>query len=291
MKLFLLALLLLAPMGHGQQLGEIFAWIRERLWGSTQFLTERTSPVGFRLGMETGLLLPVENRVQFGRDGTEFEYVEEGGQDLVFPFARYEAEIGFVERHKFLLLYQPLELTTRVSLSRDIRVDGLDFPENTPVELLYGFPYYRLTYLFDFLRSPRSELALGLSLQLRRAQIEFTSLDGELFRSRRNVGPVPLLNFRFLAPLPKRLWLAGDLQGLYAPGEIIPSQDGDGVGAFLGAGLKLGVELRPFFRPFFGIRYIGGGSRAEDPDYQGPGDGFAENWIHYLAFNLGFTFQ
>ncbi len=291
MKLCMALMLLFSTGTQAQDFGEILDWVREKIFGSTLLLAERPSLVEFRLGMEAGLLLPVKNQIQLGGNGTLFDYVEEGGQDLVFPFARYEAEIGLKGRHRFLFLYQPLELETRVNLDRDVTVDGLVFPEATPVRLLYSFPYYRLSYLYDFFQAPRSELSLGFSLQLRRALFEFASLDGALFRSRRNMGPVPLLNFRFRAPFPKRVWLAGDAQGIYVPTRFFIDGDDDGVGTFLGAGLRLGLGMKPYFQPFAGIRYIGGGSRSNNPNFRGPGDGYSENWIHYTAFNLGFNFQ
>src|ERR1041384_5040576 len=71
---------------------------------------------------ELGGLSPLYHRLQFGRDGTYFDYVKDGGQDVIFPFARLSMDLT-VARHHVVFLYQPLELNTQVVLSQAVTVD------------------------------------------------------------------------------------------------------------------------------------------------------------------------
>jgi hypothetical protein len=55
--------------------------------------------------------------------------------------------------------------------------------------------------MYDFAKEEGYELAFGLSMQVRNANIEFWSVDGsELYRSA-NVGPVPILKSRGRMPV------------------------------------------------------------------------------------------
>ena len=141
---------------------------------------------------ELGFLSPLSHTIQYGNNGSAFDYVGEGGQDNLFLFSRVSAELELGERHTFVLLYQPLEFKTGVRLRRAITVDEAVFAEGTPLDLRYFFDFYRLSYTYDlFGEDPRKELSLGASMQIRNAAISFTSADGKLRRSFTNIGPVP----------------------------------------------------------------------------------------------------
>ena len=91
-----------------------------------------------------------------------------------------------------LQLGRPARILVTV-LEEPIRVDGLDFPAGTPMTFTYNFPFYRLSYLYDFFSRRDLEVAIGLTLQLRNTTIGFASQDGSLYRTNRNVGLVPAL--------------------------------------------------------------------------------------------------
>ena len=146
---------------------------------------------------ELGMLAPVTHTIQFDKTGTVFDYVDEGGQDNLFFFSRISLEMEIDRKHTITLLYQPLNLITAVVLQDDLSVDKQLFPAGTPMDLRYGFDFYRVSYLYDFRHSdPDREIALGGSLQLRNATIDFTSADGTMRRTNRDIGPVPLIKFR-----------------------------------------------------------------------------------------------
>ena len=68
--------------------------------------SESTQPfVQVRLIMELGGLAPVAHTVKFSKDGTRFDYIEEGGQDNVFLFWRPTAELTLDRAHTLVLLY------------------------------------------------------------------------------------------------------------------------------------------------------------------------------------------
>lgn len=239
---------------------------------------------------ELGFLSPLAHSVQFSKDGTDFDYVKEGGQDNLYQFARLSAEFDFHDRHKFIFLYQPLEINTEVTLRRDLRVDDVTFPEGTAMELRYGFPFYRVGYLYDFFDGPQRELAIGAALQLRNATINFKSADGKLFRSNRDVGPVPLLKFRTRLPLAGKFWWSVDATGFYAPIKYINGGDSDVTGAILDASLRVGRPLTENISGFVNLRYLAGGGEGTSKDDNDFGDGYTSNWLHFATVSLGFSY-
>ena len=89
----------------------------------------------------------------------------------------------------------------------------------TPMELRYGFDFYRISYLFDFWKDPRNELAAGISLQMRNAVIVFA--DKTVAHDRQSTktwAPCPILKFREALPSRAGWWLGSEVDGFYASG-------------------------------------------------------------------------
>lgn len=258
---------------------------------STFRLSTPTRSIAFRFNAELGTLGVLKHTVQFSQDGTRFDYVREGGQDNLSFFARISAEIELFRRHSFIFLYQPLDLRTEQVLSRDVSVDKLTFPAGTPVNFRYGFDFYRFSYQFDFFKSARHELALGLGLQIRNAAISFTSADGTLRRVNDNIGPVPLLRLRARYTFLNGLFLGTEVDGLYARGKIITGSIYSFEGALLDASVRFGFVMTSFAEVYFNVRYLGGGASGISADDPPPGDGYTDNWLHTLTGSLGFTFK
>ncbi len=235
--------------------------------------------------VEAGFLSVLKHEAKFGRDGTVFDYRSEGGQDTLFFVKRFSAELEIDESHVVTFLYQPLRLETAVELDRDVRVDSLDFPAGTTVDLLYDFPFYRLGYACDFLGSGPDVLAAGLALQIRNARISFRSADGTRFRDNRDVGPVPLLSLRGRWSLHERVWLATEIDGIYAPVSVLNGSDTEVVGALLDASLRAGAVFGAV-ECFANVRYLGGGAVGDSGDDDSPDD-YVRNWLHFFVFSLG----
>jgi hypothetical protein len=239
--------------------------------------------VALRGVVELGTFFVLDHKIQQSSDGTVFDYVAEGGQNSAFFFARVSGELEIVKRHTIILLYQPIDLRTSEPLRRDVRVDGLTFPAGTPMRYRYGFDFYRISYLYDFLKSPRHEIAIGLSLQMRVANIEWASLDGTLARQTQNLGPVPILKVRGRYTFTNSAFLGFEIDGI---GIQFPSDLGSVTGVLVDASLRAGYSPTAFLETFFNVRYLGGGARGpgQTPEF---GDGYIDNFLHTLSLSVG----
>lgn len=236
--------------------------------------------------LELGYSAVLSHIVQFGKAGTEFDYVDAGGQDILFPYARAEIALRTTERDQFVFLFQPLELNTRVTLTQPLQVDDVRFDTATPVDLKYSFPFYRFSWLRDTWKSETTNIALGASLQLRNARIEFTSVDGKQHRSNRNVGPVPIFKFQSVTQLGERVWWGTDIDSIYVPVKYLNGGTSDVVGSFHDVSLKLGFPVVSWLDAAFVTRYIGGGGKGTSNSPEPGSDGYNNNQIHTLNFSL-----
>jgi hypothetical protein len=258
---------------------------------------ERASPTGPRGAspslsvhavLDFGGLLPLYHRIRLGREGSRLDYVADGGQDVIFLVARYVVELR-ARRHHVALLYQPLELNTEVVLERALTVDGLTFPAETPLDLRYGFPFYRVSYTYDVVPAPHVRLALGGSLQLRDATITFTAADGSARRTRRDVGPVPALKAVGRYDAPSGWFAALEVDGFYAPVRYFNGGKSDVEGAIIDANVRAGYRTSPRFDTFVNVRWLGGGAEGSS-EPEGFSDGYSQNWLHFLVVSLGVDF-
>ena len=254
--------------------------------------TLETPPVvAWSLTAELGFLAVVSHIVQLSNGGTRFDYRSQGGQDVLFPFFRLSTDLKFKGRHIISFLYQPLKLTGETVLSEDVVFDGVTFPAGTPLNSVYGFPFWRIGYMYDFLRRKGDEVALGFGLQIRNATITFTSADGTLRADRRDIGPVPLIEFRGRWGFENGVWWGTEIDGIYAPISGINGSDSRIVGALLDASLRVGYDFTKKISAFFNVRYLGGGAEGTESNPTPPGDGFTKNWLHFLTFSLGVEFR
>jgi hypothetical protein len=252
------------------------------------FLNDSDNSFILRASTELGFIKVFSHKIQFSQAGTQFDYVKEGGQNILFPFRRLTTELEINQKHTLIFLIQPLDVRTEALLERDVIIDEQTFPAGTPMDLRYGFDFYRLSYQYDFARSPDKEIAIGLSLQLRNASISFTSKDGQLFRINQGVGPVPIVRFRAKIPVNRVSWFGTEIDGFYASGRIITGSGNDFIGAILDGSLRYGLQINESLEGFLNFRYIGGGARGTEENQTGPGDGYTDNWLHSTSITLGF---
>lgn len=247
------------------------------------FATERPDgtdgEIRVRLLAESGFLGVLDHRIKYAENESSFRYHKEGGQDVLFPFVRLSVELDVADRNTVIFLYQPLRLETRAEMPEGLTIGGEEFSGDT-LDLLYSFPFYRLSYLREVYRGPRLHAAFGGSLQIRNAAIEFEGSQGGFFRSA-GVGPVPLLKARARYDLPGNFWLESEIDGIYAPISYINGSDNDTVGALLEANMRAGYTIGPSLQTFLNVRYLGGGAANEDP-----GD-YSVNWLNVMTLSLG----
>ncbi len=245
-------------------------------------------PVRITGRVESGLLWPAAHTIRFGQDGDTVDYVAEGGQDNLFLFTRWSAEANVSRTHRWVFLYQPLDIRARVRLPRKKRINGVVFPKHTAVDTRYGFDFYRLSYLFDLLHGDRNtDLELGLSLQLRNAVIDFTSVDGSLISTARNIGPVPALKVCWRQWVRGGFWWEFEADGMYAPVKYLNASDADILGALWDAALRFGYRPdRDGGSVFLTARWLGGGAEGTS---RSPiqGDGYTVNWLNLVTVSLG----
>jgi len=240
-----------------------------------------------RLDAEIGFLAPLAHTIQFGHDGTVFDYVADGAQNVLFPTVRVDAGLDFGKRETFILLYQPLELRTQAVLHDDILVDTVTFATGEPLDLRYGFSFWRATWLHELLPAPERELALGLALQLRDANISFTSGDGTKAFVEHDVGPVPALAARLRLPVGETGFFGAEATGIYAPIKYLNGSNVDVVGALLDASVRAGLTMPRGTDVFLCARYIGGGASGTAKNSEAFGDGYTANWLSFGTLSLG----
>jgi hypothetical protein len=247
--------------------------------------------VRFHAVAEFGFLSVLSHKVQFGKNGTYFDYAKNGGQDVLFPVTRFSAEMDVGKRNTFILLYQPLRLETQDLLKNDVTIDNLTFPGSTGLNCLYSFPFYRASYLREILpEKNKHNLAIGLTLQIRNATIVFESTDGTRYRANRNIGLVPALKIRGQANLTDNYFIGVEADGIYAPVSYLNGSDNEVVGAILDASLRGGAKVKSGVL-FINARYLGGGATGTSTKDIWPGDGYVKNWLHFLIVSTGFVHQ
>lgn len=251
---------------------------------STAALAQKKA-VQVRAVGDYGGVAPLYHRIQLGQQGTDFDYVGDGGQNIVFPVGRVSAEVK-AGRHQVTLLYQPLELTTQVVLNSTLVVDDLTFARGSAVDLSYSFPFYRASYMYDVWQTDRLRVALGGSLQLRDATITFTSADGERRRVRRDVGAVPALKGLVRYDALSGWFTQFEADGIVAPVKYLNGGDSDVFGAIIDANLRGGYRLSRRVDAFVNLRWLGGGAEGTS-DPEDFSDGYTQNWLQFLIFSVG----
>lgn len=217
---------------------------------------------------EVGFISILYHTLQNGEDSTNFNYRDQGGQDILFPYTRFQVGLTY-KKNIIHLLYQPLEVVTNVTFKEDVKVDTTTFSSGTPMELTYSFPFWRFTYLYNLSGSSDTTLAVGGSLQLRNASIKFKEIGGNNQTVSQNLGPVPALSFLFEKQFNTGLTLTYDLTGSYASSSFINGASYDFEGSLLDTSVKLGFQLKNSMVWFIGCRLLGGSATGNSENING----------------------
>ena len=251
-----------------------------------------TGKIKFRTVAEVGFISVLAHQIQLGENGTYFNYVKEGGQDVLFPTTRFSIEVDVNNRNTFILLYQPLRIETQAVLRTDVVFNDISFPASSGINCLYNFPFYRFSYLRELTKNKEKfNFAIGGSLQIRNATISFESTDGGLYTDNRGIGPVPALKLRSKLRLNKHFYSELEADGIYAPVSYLNGSDNEIVGAILDASLRFGADVNALTTMFLNIRYLGGGATGTDTGDVWPGDGYVRNWLNILNISAGFVLK
>ncbi|MFW5743704.1 MAG: hypothetical protein ACOCW3_02825 [Spirochaetota bacterium] len=264
--------------------------------GAEPLLNRNDGPLQVTAVAETGFVKVLSHTIKVGEDGTRFDFVKEGGQEIVFPISRFTAELAANDRHTVILLYQPLEIATQVRFDAVRKIDNVDFEEDGGVNVTYGFPFYRVSYLYDFAAAESLELAAGVSLQLRNASVRFVSTDGEQVAVSQDLGPVPILKvrgeYRFPDAAIPGAFLGLEADGFFASSAFINGADYEFSGSIYDVSLRAGFEPTDGVDLFANLRALGGGASGTRPDdarefWSQSRSGSTDNSLSTLSLSLG----
>ncbi len=223
----------------------------------------------FHVDIETGVVFSGYNDVRIPNEtGTLISLSEELETD---PKVFYRVRVGyrFKERHLVSALFAPLTLQSQGQVDRTVHFEGHDFPPNTPLEALFRFNSYRLTYRYALLNSDRLTIGIGLTGKIRDAEVRLTGGGAESKKT--NVGFVPLINFAFY-------WRFARTLGFSLTGDAAAASQGraeDVLAALI-------YQATPRLRIKLGYRLLEGGADVDEV--------YNFTWLNYVVGGLTFTF-
>ncbi|MEE4256024.1 MAG: hypothetical protein V2I47_03215 [Bacteroidales bacterium] len=218
---------------------------------------------------ESGAVFTGYNDVRIpGDSGTTFS-LKDDLEAKPAAFIRLKAGITIRSRHTISVLFAPLKIKSEGLSEMDIDFNGVRFPNNTQLNATYKFNSYRITYRYDIVKRPKFEFGLGFTAKIRDAEISLS--DEGTSSSKKNVGFVPIINFRLY-------WKIHEKFGLLLEGDALAAPQGRAEDVLLAGTYKLSDHF--LFRA--GYRILEGGA-DNDEVYN-----FA--LIHYASFGITFTF-
>jgi len=271
---------------------------------------ESTPPspaVTVRPSLELGFVDVPHHTLQFGENTDEFDYVTQGGQEILFPFRRLRIDVGIGERqrHHVSLLYQPLTFETVTQMEETLTIDNETFNTGQVVDLVYGFDFWRGSYVYRFVDRAPWEFDAGISFQIRNASIRFKAQGGDPTDSEpsqnelvvsQDTGPVPVLRARSRYTFASGYWLEGEADGFYASNAFINGADYPFTGWIWDAAVSAGARIHPMTEAYLTVRTIGGGAEGTSTDPRdtwtqsvaGGDERYTANAIATVAVTAGF---
>jgi len=156
-------------------------------------LAEAQSPPKWFVDLESGGVFPGYCDVRIpGDTGTLFSLTDDLSTDSSL-LIRVRAGLRFHPRHTVLVLFAPLTLDGTGRVDFPIEYNGVSFPANMPLESVYRFNSYRLSWRYGIKEGKQLRIGIGLTAKVRDASIEISG--GGQASKNSNVGVVPLLNF------------------------------------------------------------------------------------------------
>jgi hypothetical protein len=143
------------------------------------------------INFESGALFTGINDIRNGNNGTLFS-LKNDFPTPVSPFLRLRAGILLNEKNHFSLLYAPLKIVSTGTIENNILFDGKYFKANLPIEVVYKFNSYRLTYNRRIIIKDNFKFGLGISAKIRDAGVSLKNR--EHLRENFSIAFVPLVN-------------------------------------------------------------------------------------------------
>ena len=226
---------------------------------SLHTLASKSQPQFFG-NFEYGFIAILQHKSQWGKKNPEFNYVKEGGQDVLLPTWRSEAGVILAKKHRMSFLYQPLSIKTEVVLEKDVKIDNLEFTKGTELISTYNFPFYRFSYWYLLSNSNCLDFWIGGGLQIRNTSIKFRNRNGSSAFRTSNIGPVPLFNLMGDVKFTENFTLRTAATGFWAPIKYLNGGSVDVEGWIYEFEVKPTVTLENQLQIFSNFRILGGGA-------------------------------
>ena len=143
------------------------------------------------INFESGALFTSINDIRNGNNGTLFS-LKNDFSTSVSPFLRLRAGFLLNGKNHFSFLYAPLKIVEYRTIEKNILFDETDFKANLPIEIVYKFNSYRLTYNRRIIIKDNFKFGLGLSAKIRDAGVSMKNREN--LRENFSIGFVPLVN-------------------------------------------------------------------------------------------------
>lgn len=223
----------------------------------------------FELDIESGAIFSGYNDVRItGAEGTKFSLKDDLKTEPEM-FIRARIYYHFNQKHHLSILYAPLTIEANGKVKKNIVFQNETFPSNTNLTSIYRFNSYRLTYRYDFIRKSALTFGMGFTAKIRDAIISLESAD--LKEEKKNVGFVPIINFRLN-------WMFSKLLFLIVEGDALAAPQGraEDVAMSLNYHINKKLNLR------FGYRVLEGGADNDEV--------YTFSLFHYIGFGLNYNF-
>jgi hypothetical protein len=249
--------------------------------------------------VEGGAVKVLSHTFQSGDSGTLFNFVSQGGQEILFPFSRIAIGTKLYDQHQFTMLYQPLTLQTQVRFREAVTIDTETFAAGTSMNLKYGFPFWRFTYGYDFFRDENLDVLVGGAIQVRNASIVFEPVNGgssgSATTANQNLGIVPALYAAASYTLPSGIQLHAEATGIYASSALINGASFTFTGSLLDTSLRIAFPLRNKIQTYVNVRFLGGTSDgvSQFPDlyWTKAIEDYGQNNLATLSFTAGLSIR
>ncbi|MFA7108243.1 MAG: hypothetical protein WC162_03780 [Sphaerochaetaceae bacterium] len=92
---------------------------------NNSLINKENAPIKFFGEAESGFFAVTGHTIQIGTSGTNFNYLTQGGQEILLPFQRFNVGATLFDKHRISFLYQPLEINTTVNFREAVTIDGV----------------------------------------------------------------------------------------------------------------------------------------------------------------------
>jgi hypothetical protein len=222
------------------------------------------------IDFETGAVFTGYNNVRIPGDvGTLFS-LKNDLNAKPNAFIRIKAGYTIKSRHTISILYAPLMVNSNGQINKQIDFEGVTFPSNTSLNASYKFNSYRITYRYDIVKRSKIEFGFGFSAKIRDAEIALNSKT--LAASKKNVGFVPIINFRLN-------WKMDDKIGVLFEGDALAAPQGRAEDVLLAGTYKISDQ----FLVRLGYRILEGGADNNEV--------YNFALFHYASIGVTYTFK